>query len=210
MCARRNQSPSKLEQEYTFNEASFPLEPFATRFRLHAKKNEKLTHTIHTTTMRFKNFKRRFKLPRSSPTQTQSQRPQSLATKMQFYQNCFIVAFSSLMGTIWFTGKTFFEDRNEIALLKNEIDHWRTWWNEEGRYLASTGTEMRQRTGAGNMESEGSITSGLKRENQQAKAIEELISCNERLYRGNEEAKKDLRELSVWVEKREQEGGWKK
>ncbi|THV49150.1 hypothetical protein BGAL_0209g00190 [Botrytis galanthina] len=160
--------------------------------------------------MRFKNFKRRFKLPRQSPTQTQSQRPQSIATKVQFYQNCFIVAFSSLMGTIWFTGNPFFEDRNENALLKNENDNWRIWWNEEGRYVASTGTEMRQGTGAGNIESEGSITSGLKRENQQAKDIEELISCNECLYRGNEEVKKDLGELLVWVEKREQEGVWKK
>ncbi|KAF7882890.1 hypothetical protein EAF00_011379 [Botryotinia globosa] len=138
--------------------------------------------------MRFKNFKRRFKLPRSSPTQTQSQRTQSIATKVQFYQNCFIVAFSSLMGTIWFTGRIFFEDRNEIALLKNENDNWRTWWNEEGRYT------------------EGNITSGLKRENEQTKTIEEPISCNEGLYREKEEVKKNLRELLVWVEKREQEG----
>ncbi|TGO14695.1 hypothetical protein BTUL_0049g00040 [Botrytis tulipae] len=155
--------------------------------------------------MGFKNFKRRFKLPRSSPTQTQFQRPQSLATKVQFYQCCFIVAFSSLMETIWFTGKTFFEDRNEIARLKNENDNWRTWWNEEGRYVASTGNEMRQGIGAGNIENEGNIASAPKREIEQAKAIEELISCNEGLYRENEEVKKDLRDLLVWVEKREQE-----
>ncbi|TGO60786.1 hypothetical protein BOTNAR_0139g00040 [Botryotinia narcissicola] len=161
---------------------------------------------MHATTMRFKNFIRSIKLPRSSPTQTQSQRPQSIAAKVQFYQNCSIVAFSSLMGTIWFTGKIFFEDRNEIALLKNENDNWRTWWNEEGRYVASTGNEMHQGTGAGNIETEGNIISGLKRENEQAKTIEELISCNEGLYREKEEVKKDLRELLIWVEKREQEG----
>ncbi|KAF7933252.1 hypothetical protein BELL_0677g00040 [Botrytis elliptica] len=161
--------------------------------------------------MRFKNknLKRRFKLPRSSPTQTQSQRPPSQATKVQFYQNCFIVAFSSLMGTIWFTGKIFFEDRNEIARLKDENDNWRTWWNEEGRYIASTGNETRQGAGAGNIENEGNITSGFDRRNEQAKATEELITFNERLHRENEEVKKDLRELLVWVEKRGQEGVWK-
>ncbi|TGO50741.1 hypothetical protein BCON_0177g00170 [Botryotinia convoluta] len=155
--------------------------------------------------MRVKNFKRRFKLPRSSPTPTKSQTPQSVATKVQFYQNCFIVAFSSLMGTIWFTGKIFLEDRNEIARLKNEKDNWRIWWNEEGRYFASTCNEMSE-----GIENGGIITSGLKRKNEQAKAIEELNSCNEGLRRENEEVKKELRELLVWVEKREQEGVWKK
>ncbi|KAF7943377.1 hypothetical protein EAE96_011304 [Botrytis aclada] len=159
--------------------------------------------------MRFKNFRRRFKLPRSSPTSTQSQTPKCGATKVQFYQNCFIVAFSSLMGTIWYTGEMFLEDRNEIARLKNENDNWRIWWNEEGRYLASTGNEMRQGVGAGNTENEDNITSGFKRKNEQNKAIEELISCNQGLYRENEEVKKDLRELLAWVEKREQEGAWK-
>ncbi|KAF7912305.1 uncharacterized protein EAF01_001326 [Botrytis porri] len=51
-----------------------------------------------------------------------------------------------------------FEDRNEIARLKNENDNWRTWWNEEGRYIASTGNEMREGAGAGNIENEGNIT----------------------------------------------------
>ncbi|KAF7929822.1 uncharacterized protein EAE97_009419 [Botrytis byssoidea] len=68
---------------------------------------------------------------------------------------------------------------------------------------------MRQGTGAGNIETEGNRISGLKRENEQAKTMEELISCNEGLYREKVEVKKDLRELLVWVEKREQEGVWK-
>ncbi|TGO20672.1 hypothetical protein BPAE_0275g00030 [Botrytis paeoniae] len=160
--------------------------------------------------MRSKIFKRRFKLPRSSPTPTQSQIPESVATKVQFYQNCFIVAFSSLMGTIWYTGQMFLEYRNEIARLKNENDNWRIWWNEEGRYIASTGNEMRKGAGAGNIENEGNVTSGFKRKNEQVKAIEELISCNEELYKENEGMKKDLREFLVWLEKREQEGVWQK
>ncbi|KAF5876612.1 uncharacterized protein Bfra_003018 [Botrytis fragariae] len=69
---------------------------------------------------------------------------------------------------------------------------------------------MREGARAENTENEANITSGLKRENEQAKAIEELISCNEGFYRENEEVKKDLRELLVWFEKREQEGVWKK